>query len=274
MTLEQYFPAARPWVENLASTFPGSFIKPQFAYWEILHVLSLIMLGGTTILISLRLAGVGLVQEPPSEIHRNLRLWQNIGVAGIVVTGVLIGSANAERLYDSAAFIVKMLALIGGIILTYGAMGPVARAEGAVSLGPRLWLVLGLMVWGLALTIFATSGGISPGVFHVLTAAGLMVLFIAQGRMRWMYLGGLALLIAVQAYATHILTKPDNYARLDPINEVFAVAFAVWIVGCALIQLFRAGREPQSGPLTKIIGYATILVWITAAAAGRWIAFA
>ena len=274
MNLEQYFPDARPWVENLASTFPGSFIKPQFAYWEILHVLSLIMLGGTTILISLRLAGVGLVQEPPSEIHRNLKLWQNVGVIGIVVTGLLIGSANAERLYDSAAFIVKMLALIGGIILTYGAMGPVARAEGMVGVGPRIWLVLGLVFWGLALALFATSGGISPGVFHILTAAGLMVLFIARGRLRWIYLAGLALLVAVQTYATHIAIRPDDYARLDPVNKGFAVGFTVWIVGCALFQLFRAGRQPQSGPLTKIIGYATILVWITAAAAGRWIAFA
>ena len=51
---------------------------------------------------------------------------------GIIVTGVLIGSANAERLYDSAAFIVKMLALIAGIILTYGVSRPVAAADGAV----------------------------------------------------------------------------------------------------------------------------------------------
>ena len=51
MNLEQYFPHARPWVENLVNVWPTPFVKPQFAWWEILHVLSLITLGGTSILI-------------------------------------------------------------------------------------------------------------------------------------------------------------------------------------------------------------------------------
>src|SRR5260370_931662 len=85
-------------------------------------------------LMNLRLLGVALTAEPPSEIYRNLRFWQNAGVIGIVFTGVAIGSANAERLYDSAAFIVKMLALLAGIILTYGASRPVSAADGAVGL--------------------------------------------------------------------------------------------------------------------------------------------
>ena len=48
MNLEQFWPHARPWVENLANTFPGKYVKPQFAWWEVGHVLSLITLGGTT----------------------------------------------------------------------------------------------------------------------------------------------------------------------------------------------------------------------------------
>jgi hypothetical protein len=74
------------------------------------HVLSLIMLSGATILMNLRLIGVGLIQERPSEIFKNLRGIQTAGLIGILGTGVLIGMANAERLYDSTAFIVKMLA--------------------------------------------------------------------------------------------------------------------------------------------------------------------
>ena len=112
LDIEEFLPHIRPWVESLANTFPGKQIKPQFAWWEVGHIVSLILIGGTTILINLRLLGAGLTQEPPSEINRNLRVWQNAGVIGIIVTGILIGAANAERLYDSAAFIVKMLALI------------------------------------------------------------------------------------------------------------------------------------------------------------------
>ena len=40
------------------------------------------MLGGTAILMNLRLIGVGLIEEPPSEIYRNLSCWQNVGVVG------------------------------------------------------------------------------------------------------------------------------------------------------------------------------------------------
>jgi hypothetical protein len=274
MNLEQFFPHARPWVESLANTFPGKYVKPQFAWWEVGHVLSLIMLGGTTILMNLRLLGVGLTQEPPSEIYRNLRFWQNVGVIGIVVTGILIGSANAERLYDSAAFIVKMLALLAGIILTYGVSRPVAAADGAVGLPPKIWFAMGGAVFLLGLWIFATSELINPGVFHVITAAALLVLFVTQGRVRLAYLGGLVALIVAQFVGTHIVVKADDYAHLTPVNKAFAGIFGAWIVGAALFQLFRAGRGEEGGPLTKLIGYATILVWVMGAAAGRWIAFA
>jgi hypothetical protein len=274
MNLEQFWPHARPWVESLANTFPGKYVKPQFASWEIGHVLSLIVLGGTTILMNLRLLGVGLTQEPPSEIYRNLRFWQNVGVVGIVVTGVLIGSANAERLYDSAAFIVKMLALMSGLILTYGVSRPVAAADGAVSVSSKIWFVLGSAIFLLGLWVFATSELINPGVFHVITAAALLVLFVTAGPVRWVYLGVLTALIVAQFVGTHILIKPDDYAHLTPVNKTFAGVFAAWIVGCALFQLFRAGQSGEGGPLAKVIAYATILVWVMGAAAGRWIAFA
>jgi hypothetical protein len=274
MNLEEFFPHARPWVENLANVWPTPYVKPQFAWWEVAHVVSLIMLGGTSILMNLRLIGVGLTQEPPSELYRSLKLWQTIGIVGIIVTGVLIGMANAERLYDSAAFIVKMLALVAGIILTYGASRPVAKAEGAVSVASKVWFVIGMAFWLAALWVFATGDLINPGVFHIITAAALVVLFAVRGRARLIYLGVLMALIVAQFVATHFVVKPDDYAKLTPVNISFAVIFAAWIAGAALVQLFRAGRGADGGPLTKIIGYATILVWVTAAAAGRWIAFA
>ncbi|MDB5495690.1 MAG: hypothetical protein JWP86_3027, partial [Phenylobacterium sp.] len=47
-----------------------------------------------------------------------------------------------------------------------------------------------------------------------------------------------------------------------------------WIFGCAALQIFIASRDRREGMMAKLIGYATILVWVTGAAAGRWIAFA
>lgn len=274
MTPAHFIPGLRPWVENLVNVWPAYIIKPQFASWEVLHIVSLVILGGTSILLNLRLIGVGLTEETPSEIRRNLRPWIHVGVVGIILSGVLIGMANAERLYDSAAFTVKMAALLAGIILTYGASGLTAKADGRVTPAAKVFFLLGMAVFAFALWVFVTSELINPGVFHMLTAAALIVLFATRGPIRWVYLTGLILLIVAQFVATHIVIKPDDYARLDPVNIAFAWVFAVWIFGLAGFQLFAAGRGPEGGPLSKTIGYATILVWVTAAAAGRWIAFA
>lgn len=273
LTFEYFFPALRPWVVNLVNVWPAYIIKPQFASWEVLHIVSLILLGGTAILMNLRLVGAGLTEEPSSEIYRNLRRWQDVGVVGIVVSGVLIGMANAERLYDSTAFVVKMIALVAGVVLTYGASRPVARADGQVPQAAKAWFAVGTVLWLVAIGVFVTGALINVGLFHLLTAAALIVLIAVQGRLRWIYLGGLALLIAVQEVITHAMVQPDDLARLDPINKAFFGLFSLWIAGAALVQLFTP-RNEAAGALRKLIGYATILVWVTGAAAGRWIAFA
>lgn len=268
------FPDLRPWVTHLADVWPATIIKPQFASWEVLHIVSLIVLGGASILLNLRLIGVGITNESPSEVHRNLRTWINVGVVGIIVSGLLIGMANAERLYDSAAFTVKMACLLAGIILTYGASGLAAKADGRVSNLARLFFVLGLVVFTFAVWVFVTSDLINPGIFHVIFAGALVVLFATRGPIRWIYLVGLLALVVAQWVGTHIVIKPDDYERLDPVNMTFGWIFAAWIIGAALVQLFVAGRAPDGGRLTRLIGYVTILVWVAGAAAGRWIAFA
>src|SRR5678815_2835701 len=116
---QDIFPQIADWIASLDDIFPGKQVKPWFAQWEVGHILSLIVLGGSSILLNLRLIGVGLTDEPPSELHRNMRGWMIAGVIGIVATGLLIGSANAERLYTSEAFTAKMIGLLAGIILTF-----------------------------------------------------------------------------------------------------------------------------------------------------------
>jgi len=110
--------------------------------------------------------------------------------------------------------------------------------------------------------------------YAALAGVSLIVLFVTAGRLRWIYLGVLLAMIAAQFVHTHILIKPDDYDHLNPVNKIWTVAFSAWIAGVAIYQLFRAGRGEAGGPLTKVIAYATILVWVMGAAAGRWIAFA
>ena len=275
MNLEHFFPQAKAWVETLGDIPPGSWVKgPKFGYasWEVGHIVSLIMIGGTTILMNLRLLGAGMTEEKPAEIYRNLRVLQNIGVIGIIVTGVLIGAANAVKLYDSSAFTVKMMALLSGIILTYGVSRPVAAANGAVALMPRIWFAIGGAIFLAGAWMFATTDLIDVGIYHVITAAALILIPVLRGRLRWGYIAGMVALIVAQFADTHFVIKADDYDHLNPVNKLYTGLYGVWIVGAGLITLFR-GRGEEGGPLTKLVAYSTILVWVLGAAAGRWIAF-
>lgn len=274
MAPQDFFPQIADWVSQLDKTFPGAQVKPYFAHWEVAHLLSLVLLGGSSILLNLRLIGFGLTDETPSQVRRGVAPWLNLGVAGILITGVLIGTSNPERLYTSEAFTAKMLCLLAALVLTYGVSMPAAKADGRLSpvaLGAGL---IGVAIWFLGIAVFATGKLINPGLWHVVTAAALVVAFVTRGRTRIVYLAGLAALIAIQFVTTHFIIKPDDYAGLDPANKAFFGAFAVWILSCAAVQILSAGKGENGGPATRALAYASILVWVTAAAAGRWIAFA
>lgn len=273
LNFELLFPALRPWVVNLVNVWPAYIIKPQYANWEVLHILSLTLLGGTAILMNLRLLNTGIVEDSPSEIYRNLRRWQDLGVFGIIFSGILIGMANAEKLYDSTAFVVKMCALVGGIILTYGASRPVARDDGAVSGRAKLWFIVGALIWLTGIVILIKGTLINVGIYHVLTAAALVALLVLPGRLRWIYLVGLLVLIAIQQYLTHVVYAGDDLKHLDPVNKTFTWLYGLWIVGAAAARLLATKREDRQGIYVQLIAWSTILVWVTGGAAGRWIAF-
>ncbi len=275
LTFQHFFPQASHWVDGLATTPMALMVSgPKFGYasWEVGHILSLILIGGTSILINLRLLGAGITDEAPREISRNLRLWQAVGVIGIIFTGVLIGSSNAVKLYNSSAFTVKMIALLSGLILTYGVTRPVAAANGAVGFLPRIWFVIGGALFLAGLWVLCTTDLIDVGVYHIITAAALILLPVTRGRLRWGYIAGMVALIVAHFVHTHIIIKPDDYDHLNPVNKTYTALYAVWIVGTGLITLFR-GRGEEGGPLSRLMAYFGILVWVLGATAGRWIAY-
>ena len=271
---QDILPHLAAWVGNLDDVFPGKQVKPYFAHWEVGHILSLVVLGGSSILLNLRLMGVGITEEPPVEVHRNLRPWVWAGVVGIVITGLLIGAANAERLYTSEAFTAKMIGLAAGLILTFGVTLPTARADGVMTRGSRIAALAGLTVFGLALWVFLSAKLANPGLWHVITAGALIALYATRGWIRLAYGALLAVLIIAQQYVTHVVYKFDDYASLDPTNKAFAWAFVVLILGTLTVQAVTSGRTQKDGAFVRLMALAGILVWVMTAAAGRWLAFA
>lgn len=268
---DDIIPQIGPWVESVGVTPLAMFFQDVFAQIEVFHIIGLFMLGGATIVTSLRLIGVGLTELKPSEIEKNTRLWLNIGVVMVIVSGLMIGLSNAQKLYNNSAFLFKMIAMVAGLVLTYFALIPAAKAEGRVGGGAKIALFAGLALWVLAAAVMVTKPGSNVGAFHVLFGGALMLIASLQGKLRWV-------LVAVIAVATLVLQYLTHVVYLDPYSEPYAVVNRVFMWGMSaflllliLLNVIGKAGPKDSNAMARLIAYSTVLAWVMAGAGGRWI---
>src|SRR5450631_2302149 len=88
--------------------------ESQYAYSiiESMHVWSLCLFFGLTIMFDLRLLGWTLRSVPVSEVIRRLRPWTIAGFALMVTSGTLLFFAIPLRSYQNIFFRTKMLLLL------------------------------------------------------------------------------------------------------------------------------------------------------------------
>ena len=152
--------------QQIQDSYVGTQIRESqwvFPILCVVHVLGLMIAGGTIAFFDLRLLGVGLKQTPVSEMARRLLPWTWTGFAVMSVTGVFLIWSEAARLYPNIWFRAKavMLVLAGLNVLIfhrsvfrrvgewdYAAVTPLqARVAGALSLS--LWF--GILAVGRAI---------------------------------------------------------------------------------------------------------------------------
>jgi hypothetical protein len=121
---------------------------------EMVHLLALAALGGTILLLDLRLLGIGLKRQPASWLACELSplFWGSLVV--MLISGALILSADPLKGYYSDAFRIKMLLLFLAILFqTTFHRNAIASTTGTVSsawtksaavLSLTLWLGVGL----------------------------------------------------------------------------------------------------------------------------------
>jgi hypothetical protein len=269
--IKQIVPSLDPWVESLSTQpFPIA-LQNLFAQIEVFHILGLFALSAAVILMGLRLLGVGFVEATPSSIHRNTRLWLHVGVAVAIISGLLMGLSNASKLYDNSAFMWKMIAMIAGIIFTYAALVPAARADGLVPRGARIALWIGLAVWILSLVVMLSKKGGNVAIFHVLFACALISLFALQGVMRWVLLAILVVLVVGLQIATHGVVGDPYTEMWSNVNKGFMWIAGVLVFGAAALHILGRGARAGTTTLSRLVGYVAILIWVTVGAGGRWI---
>jgi hypothetical protein len=96
---------------------------------EIVHLLALGVLGGTVLIINLRLLGIRFRNERVSELARELQPWMIGSLVTMLVSGFFLFSSEAEKLYGNWAFRAKMASLALAILFTFSLYRKVTLSE-------------------------------------------------------------------------------------------------------------------------------------------------
>jgi len=127
-----------------------------FAVIESIHLIGLVMMGGTALVVDLRLLNFGLRQRPVAELARDARRFFAIGLGVMIVSGSALFASEAVKCYYSAPFRVKIITLFVATIFTYGVRNRVALAqEGRV--GGAAKALVALLSIGLWFTVAAAG---------------------------------------------------------------------------------------------------------------------
>jgi hypothetical protein len=108
------------WIEatGIAKAINASLYA--FAYIEAVHLLALAVLGGSCLMVDLRLLGLAMTDQPVTSLYRITRPWFRWSLATILVSGFLLFiSLAASKYYYHFYFWVKMYFLAAAILFTF-----------------------------------------------------------------------------------------------------------------------------------------------------------
>jgi hypothetical protein len=144
------------WCEQL---WFGQFIVSSnwlFPVIESVHLLGLAVLGGTILLVDMRLLGLGLKNHPVPELAREVRPWLLGALVVMVMTGVPLFLSEPIKCYYSQAFWNKMTALAIGLLFTFTIRARVTEAE-SVRNTASTQVVVGAMSLAIWFTVAASG---------------------------------------------------------------------------------------------------------------------
>jgi len=105
----------RPFLEWLANTPFSEYLRGSlwtYPIVETVHVLTLCLFLGFTMLLDLRLLGIALRQTAASEVTRRLEPWIALGFASMLLSGGLLFASDPVRLSSSVFLRIKLGLLV------------------------------------------------------------------------------------------------------------------------------------------------------------------
>ena len=131
------------WLASISKAYGG-----VFAVVQMVHLLSLALLGGCVILADLRLMGWLLTDVDLQTVHENTRKGFTAALIAIALSGVFMSSAVAMRLYYNEMFWAKMTGLLVGVVFYYALRQPLIRSGDSLSAATRYTIAAAsLLTW-------------------------------------------------------------------------------------------------------------------------------
>lgn len=113
-----------------------------------IHLCALALLGGSVLILDLRLLGLGLIEQSPKSIEANTRPWLILSVGTLILSGGMMFWVSFDDLIESQTFWIKMAALIAALTFTFGLRNPRARrnqsAKWIALVSLSLWLTVAI----------------------------------------------------------------------------------------------------------------------------------
>lgn len=140
------------WFMALANSPLGHLMQTSrwgFAIVEMVHLLGLAILGGSVLVVNLRLLGVILKGESARVIGSNLGRLLLGSLIVMVLSGIAMLSEEAGKCYYSPAFRLKM-ALLAAAVLFYFTLHRRALLrtdKGTPTVWTRMAAILSLLLW-------------------------------------------------------------------------------------------------------------------------------
>src|SRR5262249_42137806 len=138
-----------------------------FALFGAMHLVGMALIGGCSILMNVRFWGAGITAETPAQVEKNLRIWLWVGIGLAIFSGLIMGALPSSKLYGSAAFFSKIMALIAAVTFSFGVTNSIAKSDGQVSRNALIAAIVAMVFWAISLLVFLTTEVVNVGLFHV-----------------------------------------------------------------------------------------------------------
>jgi hypothetical protein len=117
------------------------------------HLSSIALFGGAILMTDLRLLGLAMTAQPPSDVIGQFRVWKRIGFVIMAASGILLAGAKAETYYANPYFHLKLatLGLVGvhALVFRRRVYRNAAKLDAAASMPgiAKLAACLSLALW-------------------------------------------------------------------------------------------------------------------------------